>query len=1369
MLTRELVLLAYTAEPSPLESIAISALRNLPGFENVIIQIQDAFIVSFFTSNRPLRNHQLKVETLTYIKSALRTFDEQQYLPVPLSALSASFTFMYGPDINGPPTLQSDELTALLQTKDSREKVFDVERIQHYRLLFFSGPGSDQLDHTHYGLLREILCGDFSLYLPFRNELFKPGLDFYATMYPSRFFSDGVRRHVLGDVNANLRGVAPNYNRPGQNTPVSDSEIFRLPYTHPVTDIDFWQFRIRVRDVGSHGLRSNQFRHHGGAAYMSSTLNSTTGATACLQKALMTSFISQPILGQMGVINGPMCGWGQEELSADTLSVMSKFANTVEAFAKTLNHAGVPLTQGFVAISPTLQNKRALAFTGCLSISGLPPYIIKPPTVETLNMAIERARELFLVEVGYPDYGKSKVSDPVHLMHCESGRHVSILQQAIRQFFVMSPAARIINICLDWQSNEKVTVFKIAKACGELGLSMNARALPAVTKRLLKKWNFKNLNYNHQIIKDTWLKVDSATTFIVMSDNIRDETYRNMDLAFTGWGCPFRVLGKLTRNSKTIVVADKNKYGETVDIHFKMYMSKQLSEGTDDTPLAQDMSLTPWFKNLDVTEDLLLQVLRHPNVSCKAYIVHHVDRCGNGHIAQQPGVGPFDIPLCDYSITVYNLVDGDSNHGVNPPPKVWPADWRVARRLIEDQYSAPGMDITDPTATNNLGLTYNIPSEHHATIETRKIGNCTGMGESTTFSQCNPTLGTILAIVESCTNCILGPVSNPDDLLIGLSIAVPQGIQHKTEVNSIMTAARDFCAALNIGFQVNSAEDGKCLLRSIVATANAPCVIPGKCLKPYFKKPGSAILRVSLNSNHLLSGGTCCVVSGIGATHIFTPNPSEVRSLLMFLQIIREENLALSGHDVSDGGLICAVCEMMFAGGLSAHITVPDIEEVPAYFLFSETPGFVLEVDPTDVPAVLMRATLYKVECVQIGEVVNSDTFTVFHENTQLLNTPVAKLQHNWTLFSKSMDLLHINENQTLPEEKSYGNYEMHLTVDPYSVISAPTTRPNVLVHIFPGCGYPDALLAALTRSGFSVDAVVYGGFKHRHHRREDGAPGSPTTDAFTSGIILYGASNIDSDVKDCALRQWLTINRQVMSDLRKNVQEEGSFTLAIGHLACRVLFATRAIGFDSGSQQTPFVLPNVSRRYESRWLNFKIPEDTKAVAFADLKGCVLPCWAQGTHLGLGHSNRHFFSDLENRQLVAATFNGPLAQSGPAREYPMNPAQAEHPYAGICSENGRHLALLFDPCLAFNTWQWQHNQLGPGRGEIPVSPWKLMFYRLYHWSKFHQHYRSLLRNNLRHTFNFETQSLDFPVQERRGAIPQDNPQYIPRDALDPSQ
>ncbi len=45
------------------------------------------------------------------------------------------------------------------------------------------------------------------------------------------------------------------------------------------------------------------------------------------------------------------------------------------------------------------------------------------------------------------------------------------------------------------------------------------------------------------------------------------------------------------------------------------------------------------------------------------------------------------------------------------------------------------------------------------------------------------------------------------------------------------------------------------------------------------------------------------------------------------------------------------------------------------------------------------------------------------------------------------------------------------------------------------------------------------------------------------------------------------------------------------------------------------------SGMFESRWLNISIPATTSSVMLRGLRGCVLPCWVQGSCLGLQFTN----------------------------------------------------------------------------------------------------------------------------------------------------
>jgi phosphoribosylformylglycinamidine synthase len=84
----------------------------------------------------------------------------------------------------------------------------------------------------------------------------------------------------------------------------------------------------------------------------------------------------------------------------------------------------------------------------------------------------------------------------------------------------------------------------------------------------------------------------------------------------------------------------------------------------------------------------------------------------------------------------------------------------------------------------------------------------------------------------------------------------------------------------------------------------------------------------------------------------------------------------LAAHDVSDGGLACAVAEMLLAGSgeqetLGAHIDLARVHADPVVAAFSESPSrYVLEVRARDEAVV--RAALGDLPGVTIGEVNTS-------------------------------------------------------------------------------------------------------------------------------------------------------------------------------------------------------------------------------------------------------------------------------------------------------------------------------------------------------------------------------------------------------------
>ncbi len=60
----------------------------------------------------------------------------------------------------------------------------------------------------------------------------------------------------------------------------------------------------------------------------------------------------------------------------------------------------------------------------------------------------------------------------------------------------------------------------------------------------------------------------------------------------------------------------------------------------------------PWLS----LESCLTSILSHPTVGSKEHLVRHTDRVSGGRVAQQPGVGPLDLPLADYAFVAHSQV-----------------------------------------------------------------------------------------------------------------------------------------------------------------------------------------------------------------------------------------------------------------------------------------------------------------------------------------------------------------------------------------------------------------------------------------------------------------------------------------------------------------------------------------------------------------------------------------------------------------------------------------------------------------------------------------------------------------------------------------
>jgi phosphoribosylformylglycinamidine (FGAM) synthase-like enzyme len=162
------------------------------------------------------------------------------------------------------------------------------------------------------------------------------------------------------------------------------------------------------------------------------------------------------------------------------------------------------------------------------------------------------------------------------------------------------------------------------------------------------------------------------------------------------------------------------------------------------------------------------------------------------------------------------------------------------------------------------------------------------------------------------------------------------------------------------------------------------------CITMDLKRPDSVLIMVGQSS-------TAC-----GGSHVRLQHPDAVNADLPHIdpavhartartvhELIRT-NLVHAAHDVSDGGLLCAIAEMCIAGNLGVLLDglTGDFD-----MLFSEAPGrYILEVAPDQLDAI--AAVLGDVPMLKLGTLQNNATLSLPAANLQC---DVASLHDAWT------------------------------------------------------------------------------------------------------------------------------------------------------------------------------------------------------------------------------------------------------------------------------------------------------------------------------------------------------------------------------------
>ncbi|MBI5152769.1 phosphoribosylformylglycinamidine synthase subunit PurL [Candidatus Peregrinibacteria bacterium] len=132
------------------------------------------------------------------------------------------------------------------------------------------------------------------------------------------------------------------------------------------------------------------------------------------------------------------------------------------------------------------------------------------------------------------------------------------------------------------------------------------------------------------------------------------------------------------------------------------------------------------------------------------------------------------------------------------------------------------------------------------------------------------------------------------------------------------------------------------------------------------------------------------------------PDGAEVMKEMAALTDAIQTGLVLAAHDISEGGFAVTLAEMCFGGrgdggiGIEVNLAhVPDKKLRPDKKLFSQTGGFVVEIDKKSQDKILELFKKSGVPVYEIGR-TKAGVYTILNGRKKLINLPVKKLAKAW-------------------------------------------------------------------------------------------------------------------------------------------------------------------------------------------------------------------------------------------------------------------------------------------------------------------------------------------------------------------------------------
>jgi phosphoribosylformylglycinamidine synthase len=738
--------------------------------------------------------------------------------------------------------------------------------------------------------------------------------------------------------------------------------------------------------------------------------------------------------------------------------------------------------------------------------------------------------------------------------------------------------------------------------------------------------------------------------------------------------CPFAVVGVAT-DAPDLVVEDGPGGERVIDMPMEVLLGKPPKMHRVVTRVARTEA--PLELTGVALERAAFDVLRHPTVASKRFLITIGDRTVGGLSHRDPMVGPWQVPVADCAVTL--------------------ADFAGYR------------------------------------------GEAMAMGERTPLAALDAPASGRMAVAEAITNLLAAPIElERVKLSANWMAACGEAGEDAALYDTVRAVGMALCPALGVGIPVGkdslsmrtkwNGADGQSQVVapvSLIVSAFATLDDVRGTLTPQLQGGDTALILVDLGGgrNRLAGSILAQTLGRFGDEVPDLDDPQRLKALVGAVNELRARGQLLAYHDRSDGGLWACVCEMAFAGHLGVSLNVDLLvtegdgigdsraeygdsknwaaqvserrNDLTLKALFAEELGAVLQVRRADRDAAIATLRAHGLGRVThvVGVPNDRGVMEVWRDTKCVFSAPLEQLHKTWDEVSWRIAQRRDNPACADSEHALAGaaddpGLHVHLTFDPADDVAAPfvnLARPKIAILREQGVNSQVEMSYAMHAAGFDTFDV----------HMSDLQAGRARLDQFRGFVACGGFSYGDTLGAGEGWARSILFNPALAEQFAAFFQRRDTLALGVCN-GCQMMAALSAI--IPGADAWPKFTRNASEQFEAR-LSLVEVLASPSLFFTGMAGSRIP-------IAVAHGEgRADFSQRGDAQRVARAMRFVDPHGRPTETYPYNPNGSPDGLTAVTTPDGRFTALMPHPERVLRQAQLSWS----GGGADGFSPWVRMF------------------------------------------------------------